>query len=222
MNLDYRNYVFTDGRTMQVGTMYCAGRNYADHASEMGAVVPSEPIIFIKPPSAYSPNGAVVELPKFSSEVHFEAELVVLIGSDCKDIATENAFQVVAGYGVGLDLTARDAQQRAKQCGEPWAVSKGFRHSAPISSIVPIEKYGDKEPHLTFSLFLNDEKRQYGDSKKMERSTAQIIAYLSSIFELRAGDCIFTGTPSGVGSVTSGDNARLLLHDYTELNVSFL
>lgn len=220
-DLDLRTLSFTDGRTLPVGTFYCIGRNYAEHIREMGATTPENPIVFIKPPAAYLPSGSKVELPAFSQEIHHEAEIIAVIGRDCARLSPEEAADVIAGYAVGLDLTARDVQKRAKERGEPWATSKSFRGSAPMSPIVPTEYFGTKEPHLTFTLYINGDKRQFGDSHKMERGFAELISYLSSIFDLRAGDCIFTGTPSGVARVTSGDTARLILHDCTELNLIF-
>lgn len=218
---DLRNLYFTDGRTLPMGTFYCIGRNYAEHVREMGAASPEVPIVFIKPPSAYRPSGSTIELPYFSREIHHEAEIVVAIGRDCAGLSQAEATEVIAGYAVGIDLTARDTQKHAKQRGEPWATSKGFRGSAPMSPIVPIEYFTAKEPNLTFTLYVNGEQRQYGDSIMMERGFAELISYLSGIFDLRAGDCIFTGTPAGVASVIKGDTAHLILHDYTELNVIF-
>lgn len=221
MSNDLRNLHFTDGRTLPVGTFYCIGRNYAEHAREMGAVVPDSPLVFIKPPSAYRPNGSVIALPSFSQEIHHEAEIVAVVGRDCADFAPDEAADVIAGYAVGLDLTARDVQQRAKQRGEPWATSKSFRGSAPVSQVVPAGQFGPGELHLTFTLFINGAERQRGDSRMMERSFGQLVAYLSTIFDLREGDCVFTGTPAGVAAVAAGDTARLVMHGGVELTVGF-
>lgn len=218
---DLRNLHFTDGRTMPVGTLYCIGRNYAAHAREMGAAVPESPLIFIKPPSAYRPNGSVIDLPAFSQEIHHEAEIVAVIGRDCANLTADEGLAAIAGYAVGLDMTARDVQQRAKQRGEPWAVSKGFRGSAPMSDIIPAESFGTNEPALTFTLFINGRERQQGDSRMMERTFGELISYLSSVFDLRTGDCVFTGTPAGVAQVAAGDTAHLILHGHTELFAAF-
>lgn len=218
---DLRNLHFTDGRTMPVGTLYCIGRNYAAHAREMGATVPDSPLVFIKPPSAYRPSGSVIDLPSFSQEIHHEAEIVAVIGQDCTNLSPDEALGAIAGYAVGLDMTARDVQLRAKQRGEPWAVSKGFRGSAPMSEVIPAATLGTGEPALTFTLFINGRQRQQGDTRMMERTFSELISYLSSVFDLRAGDCVFTGTPEGVAQVVAEDTAHLILHGHTELFAAF-
>lgn len=208
-------------QTPDVGrqTMYCIGRNYAAHAAEMGASVPTDPIVFIKPPAAYCPSGSVITLPSFSHDVHHEVELVVVIGQDVDEIEEGQAWSVVAGIGVGIDLTARDVQARAKKNGEPWATAKSWRHSAPMSDIVPIDRVGTGPWELR--LAVNGETRQLGSTAMMERSVPRLISYLASIFSLRAGDVIFTGTPEGVGPVRRGDTVDAWLSDLAHLSVSF-
>jgi 2-keto-4-pentenoate hydratase/2-oxohepta-3-ene-1,7-dioic acid hydratase in catechol pathway len=219
----YKHYTLPHGITLPIGTMYCIGKNYAAHAKEMGGEVPPSPMVFLKPPSSYLPHGSMLALPSFSSNVHHEVELVVLIGTDCADVPPEQAHSVIAGYAVGLDITLRDIQAQAKQRGEPWAVAKGFRGSAPISPFVP----PTDDPFPDFELFLtvNGRVRQQGSTAMMERSTADLIAYLSSVFTLRAGDVIFTGTPEGVSAITHGDRLHAELrtlhsaHVLSELDV---
>lgn len=204
------HWTFSDGRTLPVGTMYCIGRNYADHAREMGAEIVDDPIVFIKPPAAYLPNGADISLPDFSREVHHEVELVVVIGDSPNHTPETSPWNRIAGIGVGLDLTARDVQATAKRMGHPWAVAKSWKGSAPVSPIIPVEDVG-RGP-WTIELFVNDQLRQTGSTADMERSVEALVEYVESVFSLQPGDCIFTGTPSGVGPITPGDRLRATLN----------
>lgn len=213
------NWTFTSKATLPVGTLYGIGRNYAAHAREMGAAVPDDPIVFIKPPSSYAPDGSIVTLPAWSDNVHHEIELVVVIGIDAEDLSVDDAHKVIAGYGIGLDLTARDVQSVAKQRGEPWAVAKGWKGSAPVSHIVPANVAGPGP--WTIALDVNGERRQHVSTATMERTIPEMISYLSRIFTLRMGDAIFTGTPEGVAQVRRGDLAVATLDDLTTLRISF-
>lgn len=206
-----KKYTFINGTELPVQTMYCIGRNYAAHAKEMNAVVEEQPLIFLKPSTAFCSNNSIIAIPKISNEMHFEGELVVVIGKDGYNISIDEAESCIAGIGVGFDLTLRDVQSIAKTKGHPWAVAKGFRHSAPISSIIPYIS-SMKLEQLEFSVHCNGIQRQYGVSSKMERSVQELIVYVSSIFELQKGDCIFTGTPEGVGAVSKGDELTIQLH----------
>lgn len=197
------------GTKLPVGTLYGIGRNYAAHAAEMGAAVPDDPIVFLKPPNAYVPSGSQIVLPEWTQDVHHEVELVVVMGE-----------HGIAGLGVGLDLTARDVQAKAKQSGTPWAVAKGWRGSAPVSPIVPMESCGPGPWHLR--LEVDGELRQDGSTASMERSIDQLVAYLDAVFGLRPGDAIFTGTPEGVGPVRRGQRAIATLDDLAMLEVTFL
>ncbi len=209
-------YSFQDDTQLEVGTMFCIGRNYAAHAREMGAAVPEAPLVFLKGPSAYVNPGQEIRLPDFSSNVHHEVELVVVIGGDSDGVSVENAMSLVRGYAVGLDLTLRDRQTEAKQKGEPWTLSKAFRGSAPISTVVPAERI-DSPELLEIRLLVNSESRQYAKVSHMERSIAELIVYISRVFGLRAGDCIFTGTPEGVAAIHKGDCLLASLSNYTDL-----
>ncbi|MDQ1265595.1 MAG: hypothetical protein QG635_746 [Bacteroidota bacterium] len=215
-----REYDFQDGRRLTVATIYGIGKNYAKHAKEMGGEVPADPIIFIKPPAAYIPNEGIIQLPPISNNVHHEVELVVVIGKDCQNISRSEARSVIAGYGVGIDVTMRDIQNSAKSKGEPWAVSKGFHTSAPISMIIPAEKFDNEIPFFALELYINGELRQKGNTADMERPVDLLIEYLSNIFTLRQGDCIFTGTPEGVGKISAGDKINAELKGYATLNVA--
>ncbi|MBS1536945.1 MAG: fumarylacetoacetate hydrolase family protein [Bacteroidetes bacterium] len=214
-----RNFTFTDGSQIPVGTMYCIGRNYSAHAREMGAQVPESPIVFIKPPAAYIPSESTITIPSISKNMHHEVELVVIIGKDCSTtISASTALEYVAGYAVGIDLTLRDVQSVAKERGEPWATSKSFSGSAPISTAVKAKEHLNPN-NLTLVLSVNDEVRQNGSTNMMERTVEELIEYVSSIFSLRRGDCIFTGTPEGVGRLVSGDRVTAELQDAPKLKI---
>jgi 2-keto-4-pentenoate hydratase/2-oxohepta-3-ene-1,7-dioic acid hydratase in catechol pathway len=211
-------YKFNDGKRLKVGTMFGIGKNYAAHAKEMGGGVPEEPIIFLKPPTSYVPNKGQIILPPISQNVHHEVELVVVIGRDCRNIKKKDAWDYVAGVAVGIDVTLRDVQHKAKEKGEPWAVSKGFFTSAPISEIIPLE--GVKSKYFDIELYVNGVLKQKASTKSMERSVAELIEYISKVFTLSKGDCIFTGTPEGVGKIVKGDKLVANLVGYTQLSVS--
>lgn len=213
------HYTFTNGESIEIGTMFCIGRNYSAHAKEMGAEVPEKPLVFIKPPQAYVPDGGTLSIPSYSTTMHHEAEIVVVINQDCDAITPDKAHTLIAGYGIGLDLTLRDVQAIAKQKGEPWSVAKSFRGSAPISAIVPYHQVNSEQP-LEFTLSVNGEIRQRGSTNQMERTIPELIAYCVSVFGLRKGDCIFTGTPEGVAQLHSGDSIQAVLHSYTDLNLT--
>ena len=197
---------FVDGEgTLPVGKILCLGRNYPGHALEMKAEVPSTPVVFIKPSSALLEPGGSVVIPPFSRDVHHEVEMVVVIGSGGRNIRREAAMAHVAGYAVGLDMTLRDVQAEAKKKGLPWSVAKGFDTSAPLSAAVRRDVVRD--PHaLDISLRVNGVVRQSSNTRHMIFRIPDIIAYLSSVFTIDAGDLIFTGTPEGVGPVAAGDN----------------
>lgn len=217
--MDYEKYKVQDSTEISVGTMYCIGQNYAKHAAEMGGTKSQEPMVFIKPPSAFIPNGSSVRLPDFSTNVHHEVELVVLIGEDCHNIEINDAYKYIAGYAVGVDVTLRDIQQSAKNSGKPWAVAKGFHTSAPISEFVPQSTFGNEIPFFGLKLWINDELKQYGNTKDMERSVGQLIKYIAGVFTLRRGDIIFTGTPEGVGQIRKGDRINAELEGFVTVNV---
>ena len=213
------SWLFTDGTTMPVGTLYCIGRNYADHAAEMQASVPTDPIVFLKPPAAYLASGSTLVLPEWTTDVHHEVECVVVIGRDIRECSEDSAWSAVAGVGVGLDLTARDVQQRAKTAGHPWAVAKSWCGSAPVSTILPCD--GTPMGPWDLRCSVNGVLRQQGSTASMERSIPMLISYLAHVFSLRRGDAIFTGTPAGVGPIRSGDVVvgELASHARVELHV---
>jgi fumarylpyruvate hydrolase len=189
-----------------VHRIYCVGRNFADHAKEMGAEAPrGQPIFFMKPADAIVTKGGDIPYPSATANLHHEVELIVAIDRDAEgEIALDAALDYVFGYGVGLDLTRRDLQSQAKEQRLPWDTSKGFDHSAPISALLPkatIGALGD----IILSLYINDELRQRSALSDMIFSVQDIIHELSKLYRLQAGDILMMGTPSGVGPMVRGD-----------------
>ena len=192
------------GRTLPVGKILCLGHNYREHAREMGSPEEELPVVFLKPASAVIHDGGEVVIPDFSEEAHHEVELVVVIGEGGRCIPEEQALARVAGYAVGLDMTLRDVQARAKQAGHPWTIAKGFDTSAPLSRAVERSRVSD--PHaLEMTLRVNGVVRQHAHTGEMILRIDRTLAYLSTVFTLEPGDLVFTGTPAGVGRVVSGD-----------------
>lgn len=188
-----------------VHRIYCVGRNYAAHAREMGADPERErPCFFMKPADAVVANGTDVPYPPGTTNLHHEVELVVALGRGGRNIPDAFALEHVYGYAVGNDLTRRDLQARAKAAGEPWDVAKGFDHSAPMTAIHPVERIGHPSRGRIW-LDVNGERRQDADLRELIYSVSEIIAQLSMLFELQAGDLIYTGTPAGVGPLQRGD-----------------
>ncbi|MCD4484942.1 fumarylacetoacetate hydrolase family protein [Chromobacterium vaccinii] len=210
-----------DGTPLEVANIFCIGRNYAEHIKELGNRAEDEPVVFLKPLSALSPEGEPIHLPAWSNDVHYEAELVMLIGKGGKHIPMERALDHVAAYGLGLDLTARDRQNQAKTAGLPWLLSKGFDQSACVSRFIPAMDLPTPQ-HCRFSLEVNGLLRQLGRTEHMLFTLAELIAYLSRMFTLSPGDLIFTGTPEGVGKLSSGDSLRLCLSDKLEASFTVL
>lgn len=188
-----------------VHRIYCVGRNYAEHAREMGSdPVREPPFFFSKPSDAIAPNNFTLPYPARTNNFHHEVELVVAIGKAGRNIATSDALNFVFGYAVGNDLTRRDLQKLAKDAGKPWDVSKGFDFSAPIGAI-RVASLGHIDD-AAIALRVNGETRQQSNVADMIWSVPEIIAELSTYFELQAGDLIFTGTPAGVSALKSGDH----------------
>jgi acylpyruvate hydrolase len=191
-------------------TVYGIGRNYADHAKELGNPAPKSLVVFLKPLSAIAEAGQNIVLPQHSTQVHHEVECVVLIGKKGKNIPETDALGFVHSYTVGLDLTARDLQDQAKKAGLPWAISKGFDTSAVLGNWVSSGEILKPEG-LALTLEVNGERRQVGVLSEMIFSVPRLIADLSRLFTLYPGDVIYTGTPAGVAALRSGDQvlARL-------------
>ncbi|PHV10809.1 fumarylacetoacetate hydrolase family protein [Chitinimonas sp. BJB300] len=210
---------FTDHRELAVANIFCIGRNYAAHAAELGNRVEPEPVVFLKPTSALQHEDQVIALPTHSKEVHYEGELVLVVGKAGKHIRREAALEHIAGYGLGLDLTARDLQTAAKEKGLPWSVAKGFDGSACVSRFLPAQMV-PQPLEATFWLDVNGTRRQDGDCTLMIYDLPYIMEYLSSRFTLQVGDLIYTGTPAGVGPLQSGDTVEMGLLD--KLNARFM
>lgn len=182
----------------------CIGRNYADHAKEMNAATPSEPIFFMKPDTSLLRPGTPFFYPNFSNEIHYECELVVKIDRVGKNIAEKFAHKYYSEVGLGIDFTARDLQQKCKEKGHPWEIAKSFEGSAAISANF-INKSILNLSQIIFSLKKNAETVQEGNSSDMLFSIDRIISYVSQFMTLKKGDLIYTGTPKGVGPVEIGD-----------------
>lgn len=193
-----------------VSNIYCIGRNYAAHIAELGNERPESPVVFLKPTSALSTEEDLIHLPEFSNEVDYETELVLLIGNVTRNIQPKKALECISGYGIGLDLTARDLQTVAKKNGLPWTLAKGFNHAACVSKFVSAHQIDDPS-RLTFHMKQNGILRQEGDVSLMLFDLPTIISYLSTRFTLLPGDLIYTGTPEGIGRVNKGDQLELNL-----------
>jgi len=198
--------------------VFCIGRNYAEHAREMGASVDTAaPMFFCKPADAVVSDGADVPYPQATSDLHHEVEMVVALGAGGHDLSPEQAAALVWGYGVGLDLTRRDLQAQAKAKSHPWDVAKAFDHSAPVSALRPAGA-ATVDAASVLRLSVNGELRQQASLGDMVHGVPQIIAALSKLFELKAGDLIFTGTPAGVAALQRGDRFHAELAGVAELD----
>lgn len=185
--------------------IFAIGRNYAEHIKELNNERPDEPVIFTKPDSAVLRNNAPFYYPDFSKDIHFEVELVLRICKEGKNIEEKFAHKYYDAIGIGVDFTARDLQQKAKDKGLPWDIAKGFNGSAPISDkFLPVSSFADLK-NINFSLEVDGKTRQQGNTSLMLFSFDYIILYLSRFFTLKTGDIIFTGTPKGVGPVKVGN-----------------
>jgi fumarylpyruvate hydrolase len=212
------------GGLFPVHRIYCVGRNFADHAREMGATAPASPaergtpVFFLKPADAIVIDG-VVPYPPGTQDLHHEVELVVALGHDAPPgvLATDAAARLVFGYGVGLDLTRRDLQAAAKAKGLPWDTGKGFDHSAPVSELVPAAAVGDLAPR-TLTLTVNDAPRQHGRLADLIWNVPDILHELSRLYALRAGDLVFMGTPAGVAALAPGYRYAASLDGVVELH----
>jgi fumarylpyruvate hydrolase len=195
-------------RLFPVHRIYCVGRNYAEHAVEMGHDPTREPPFFFqKNPDNLLPPGQDFPYPGRTSDVHFEIEMVVALGKGGDNVSLDEAMGLVYGYAVGLDMTRRDLQGEAKKLGRPWEVGKAFEASAPCSAIVPAERIGHPSAGAVW-LEVNGALRQKGDLDQMIWKVPEMISYLSALFTLRPGDLIFSGTPAGVGAVQRGDRLK--------------
>lgn len=199
-----------------VGKIVCVGRNYAEHARELNNPVPDEPLLFIKPSTAAAHITRPLDFRRDHGDVHYETELAVLIGRTLSDASTEEAEMAILGFGLALDLTLRDLQSTLKQKGHPWERAKAFDGACPLSPFVPVNKipagkFPDGDIH--FTLDIDGERRQTGNSRDMLNPIIPLIAHMSSQFTLLPGDVVLTGTPKGVGTLHSGQTLSLELED---------
>ncbi|MBT1697730.1 fumarylacetoacetate hydrolase family protein [Fulvivirgaceae bacterium PWU4] len=200
--------------------IFAIGRNYAEHIKELNNERPDEPVIFTKPDTALLRANAPFYYPDFSKDIHHEVELVVRISKEGKNIQENFASKYYDAIGVGIDFTARDLQQKAKEKGLPWDIAKGFNGSAPVSDkFIPVSEFKNLKD-INFSLSINGELRQQGNTSLMLFNFDYIISYLSRFFTLRSGDLIFTGTPKGVGPVKIGDTLSASIENETLLEFS--
>lgn len=205
-------------KTFPVHRIYCVGRNYAEHAREMGAdPVKEAPFFFCKPNDAVVPNGVAIAYPSVTKNFHHEVELVVALKAGGVNIKPEAALDLVFGYAVGVDLTRRDLQQAAKDKGRPWDVGKAFDQSAPIGALRAVSGAGHI-PKAAITISVNGSVRQSSDVAEMIWNVPDIIAHLSGLFELKAGDLIFTGTPAGVGPLLKGDKVAARIEGLPSLD----
>lgn len=217
-------YFAKDKSNFEVKNIYCVGKNYLDHVKEFANYeIPKEPVIFMKPTSALCQSGSEVSIPKIvgqyiSEDLQNEVELVIAIGNEFSN--TNYSFnKVVAGIGIGFDMTLRDVQSIAKSKGLPWTVSKGFRNSSPVSELFEPEL---PDSGIEFSINVNGERRQHGNSNDMLFDFESIMKYINDVFNLQKGDIIFTGTPSGISTLRIGDFLEGFYFDkkVLEINIS--
>lgn len=193
--------------------IFAIGRNYAEHIKELNNERPDEPVIFTKPDTAIIRNNAPFYYPDFSKDIHHEVELVLRICKEGKNIQEKFASKYYNDIGIGIDFTARDLQQKAKEKGLPWDLAKGFNGSAPISDkFIPVADFKNLAD-INFKLEINGQVKQQGNTSLMLFNFDYIISYLSKFFTLKTGDLIFTGTPKGVGPVTIGNTLSAFIEN---------
>jgi len=204
-----------------VGRIYCVGRNYAEHAKEMGHDPNREPpFFFMKAPASIVLSGSTIGYPVGTKDVHHEIEMVVAIGKGGKNIPVEKALEHVWGYGVGLDMTRRDIQGEAKKMGRPWEMGKSFDESAPCTPLRATTEIGHPSKGAIW-VKVNGTVKQQGDISQMIWSVPEQINYLSSLITLQAGDLIFSGTPAGVGPIKAGDKLEGHVDGVGDLMVTY-
>lgn len=199
-----------------IGKIVCVGRNYAEHAKELGNEVPDKPVLFLKPASALIYSDGEIIHPDYGNELHHEVELVLLIGDMTKNANNIQAEKAIIGYGVGLDMTLRDVQNELKNKGNPWTLAKCFDTSAVVSDFV-LKKNYQLKPDEKLELKVNGIVKQSDTLKSMIFNPAEIVEYISSVMILEKGDLIFTGTPAGVSRVNKGDKLEAKLGKVAEL-----
>jgi 2-keto-4-pentenoate hydratase/2-oxohepta-3-ene-1,7-dioic acid hydratase in catechol pathway len=198
--------------------IFCVGRNYADHAKELGNAIPDEPVIFMKPKSALLQPHTPFYYPEFTNELHYECELVLRISKNGKYIQDKFAGKYYDAITTGIDFTARDIQNDLKAKGLPWEKAKAWDNSAVVGKWLPLTGIKNKND-LNFGLYKNKELMQQGNSKNMIHKFDELLAYISNYFSINIGDMIFTGTPAGVGEVVVGDELECFIEQENLLNL---
>lgn len=198
---------------LPVNKVVCIGRNYLDHIQEMNSVVSEQPLLFMKPKASMCHMSSPIVIPSDKGSCHNELEVAVLLKNTLKNASESDVASAIWGIGLGLDLTLRDIQATLKKQGQPWERAKAFDNSAPLSPFVPIEQF-DGLDDLRFTLEINGEVRQQGHTALMLHKVIPLIAHMSSVFTLDAGDVILTGTPKGVGPLYEGDTVTASLSAY--------
>lgn len=193
------------GTNFSVQNIFCIGRNYVEHAKELNNPVPSSPVVFMKPTSSLCYSGENLIIPKLSSRVDHEVEIVLVVGKKGKNIPESDAHNYISHLGIGLDFTARDLQDKAKEKSLPWTIAKGFDTFAAIGNFNAFKGDASELESISFQLEVNGEVKQKGSTANMIFPIVSLVSYLSTIFTLSEGDLIFTGTPSGVGALKQGD-----------------
>ena len=204
---------------LPLGKVLCIGQNYQDHIAEMNSKTAPEALFFIKPNTAVVAIHQPFSIPDQLGAVHNETELAVLIQAPLTKVTPDQVLDAVWGYGLALDLTLRDQQKKLKELGRPWEIAKGFDGACPVSDFIPAAELADVQ-QLEFSLRVNGELRQQGDTRMMIRSVTQIISEMSQFFTLLPGDLVLTGTPAGVGPLYSGDQLELNLANKLHIKTS--
>ncbi|HEX7401334.1 MAG TPA: fumarylacetoacetate hydrolase family protein [candidate division Zixibacteria bacterium] len=191
-----------------VTRIFCIGRNYVEHVRELSNVVPTKPVVFIKPATCLVKPGEKIHFPKHGKELHHEVEIVVKVGKEGRAKNEEEALSFISAITIGLDLTLRDVQEELKKKGLPWEIAKAFDQSAPIGTFIPYDRTLDLK-NISFGCRINGIERQRGSSGKMIFSIERLLVELSRIWLLYPGDLIYTGTPSGVGPLKIGDTVEI-------------
>lgn len=217
---DQPSVAVAGGAAYPVRHIYCVGRNYAEHAREMGTDPEREPpFFFMKGADSIASSGAQIKYPSRTQDLHHEVELVVAIGASGTDISVSDASEAIFGYAVGVDLTRRDLQQSMKEKGRPWEIGKSFAQAAPVGEIQPAWNIGHpREGKITLSV--NGEVRQEADIKDMTWGVDEVIAELSTYYKLEPGDLVFTGTPAGVSALVRGDKVDCAIDGLESLEFS--
>ncbi|MBU1621023.1 MAG: fumarylacetoacetate hydrolase family protein [Gammaproteobacteria bacterium] len=201
------------------GKVLCIGQNYQDHIVEMNSKTAPEALFFIKPGTAVVDIHQPFPIPHHLGDVHNETELAVLIKAPLTKVTADQVPDAIWGYALALDLTLRDQQKKLKELGRPWEIAKGFDGACPVSAFIAADELGDVQ-QLQFSLKVNGELRQQGDTRMMIRSVTQIISEMSQFFTLLPGDLVLTGTPAGVGPLNTGDQLELTLANKLHMKTS--